>query len=100
MPNTLQQHADGLEALGTAAAIAEHLRTQGIKGNRMDSCSCAVARYLEKKIGQQVSVGPWTASELGGRHQEASWHPNTALHDFIRKFDINHYPDLVEEHRD
>ncbi|HEY8341447.1 MAG TPA: hypothetical protein VIK75_00350 [Calditerricola sp.] len=111
-----------LEELGSAEAIAQLLREQGIKGYRKVSTDCPIARYLSREIdasehGFAVAVdyepdsavlagvkevtihllNDWGDDEYGETIYEVigSFVAPESVSEFVRRFDDGDFPDLA-----
>lgn len=92
----LQVAYDKLAQFETAEEIATFLRGYGIKAYRRKSTTCAVAMFLEQMTGSPVSVGP---SSIGLAQKPGTIIVNNtkAIEQFIIRFDLGHYPDLIAD---
>lgn len=96
----LEGHIGELQALGSADAIADVMRSEGIKGHCQRANECALAQYLVAKTGLTASVGlssaflfesdrPYMA--MGTIH----FGELTPVGQFVRAFDARKYTDLI-----
>jgi hypothetical protein len=88
----------------TPDLVALTLQAQGITGHRNSVAGCPVARYLERSLGQRVSVISWSPQrfEIESFEIEPSpldmtqppWTvaPPAPVRDFIIDFDKGHHP--------
>lgn len=100
---TLQEVVDFVAAIGSPDKIAEYMREQGIKGRKMRSDSCIMARYLDKVYDhdlQFICAFPTSGFSIlrnGSDVMEETWGNPHNLADFMLEFDDGRYPELVEE---
>lgn len=78
----------------TVDAILARVRELGIKGFRLTSCNCVVARLLRQELGLRVRFNYGSVTINDEFHVELDGpNPFTEL---ARGFDDRHYPDLIE----
>lgn len=97
----VEGHIGELQALGSADAIADLMRSEGIKGHCQRANECALAQYLVAKTGLTASVGlssaflfesnPTAYLGMGTIH----FSEDTPVGQFIRAFDSRKYTDLI-----
>lgn len=90
--------------LSSPDEVAEALRVWKIKGYPRSPSTCPVARYVERRTGQQISVGDFTVRSF---IPAVMTHMITSVETvqlpavvqaFIHDFDVEHaYQDLCEE---
>lgn len=96
MTITATDVAEYLKSLGTMEdEIAATLKTNGIKGMRMESTSCPIANVLNSRFGMISSVGPYSITLYSPYEQEdlIVQTPHYVA-EFIRDFDKGEYPEL------
>jgi hypothetical protein len=92
-----------LQALGTTAQqVADTLDAEGIKGARMRASACPIANYLRDIYPDATTclVSPLraTVSVSNSRKETGdSVRLPQAITDFINRFDMGKYPNLIEE---
>lgn len=89
---------------GNGGEVAASLRRKGIKGERFRCTSCPLARFALSSAPPDVArsiVGHVFASCYAedSRQLEQTELP-TGCHDFVERFDMGEYPDLVEAAED
>ena len=100
---TLEEIVEFVASIGNPDKIAEYMREQGIKGRKMRSDSCVMARYIDKEFNhdlQFVCAFPMTGFSIqrnGSDTMEETWDNPHNLADFMSEFDGGRYPELVEE---
>lgn len=86
-----------LEALSwlgeTVEEVAEGLRARGIKGQRRESQSCVLARYLQEWWpAARVACGHcWDEGQI-----YSDWKVPSIIGMFEWQFDEGHFPDLID----
>lgn len=95
---TVRDVANQLQALGTAEAIAEFFRENGVMGLRRCPDACPVANHVKAQpLGSTwVSAGP-IGIGVGLKDKDAQWayaEEIPAVIDFINNFDMGVYPEL------
>lgn len=82
-----------LESFANADAVAEECRRHGVKGRQCEPSDGPVARLAALR-GVRLSVASrWFDHD----DPELAWHDTpTAVHDFVARFDVGEYPDLVD----
>lgn len=88
----IQPWVDKLGAM-TADGIAEFFQGEGIKADRADTVTCAVARFLKDQTGEDIRVHTTRVSD-GKTGLSIMVLPET-VKEFIQKFDRGEYPDLL-----
>ena len=84
---TSQELEVELAALGDSSeAVANALRSMGIKGRRRETCQCPLANYLRNISGEKIRVGYQTAGFVESNDRSAIRMPN-ACQNFIYNFD-------------
>jgi hypothetical protein len=84
-----------IDKLGkTETEIANTLLVMGLTGIPSDSCHCPVSNYLMAEGYQEVCVCDWN---IAADQEELI--PSVAMSRFIKSFDQDQYPELIEENR-
>lgn len=100
MSITVREALDRLASQPGPDAIAEFLRSEGIRGVRKSSECCVVASWLVWVTGEDViDVSPaWPGDPDPGEvgTSGASEPLPTVVRDFTIRFDAGCYPELVE----
>lgn len=107
----LREAVRRLEELGSAEAIAQFLREQGIKGYRRAMMDCPLARYLKREADADVIVDytkdeeavvirlvEYDGEDEYGEpvYQEiSSFLAPAPVRDFVRRFDNGDFADLA-----
>lgn len=74
--------------------IAEKISRSGVKGRVGSPFSCVLAKYIRHETGWKTSVDAWHTSPLRGKTYVEH---GRNLRTFIIRFDLNQYPELVED---
>lgn len=93
----VEPYRNKIAAFETAQEIREFLAGEGVKADFEGSTSCALAVYLSRESGCNVSVGLDTMSTFSGCFKDylrlgANTH---AMFNFVCNFDRGMYPELV-----
>lgn len=82
---------------GDADAVADSLRTKGIRGNRDDGCDCPIARVILAEFPESAA-GEWADSDGGWfvthgyiRTPDGEFDPPAPVAAFIELFDDGDY---------
>src|ERR1051325_7893263 len=93
---------DKLHGFETAEDIAEYFRHYGIKGTVANATACAITRFIEEETGEvgQYSTSPSFVTKIGNNNimNMASIRNTTAMVEFIHKFDLGKFPELVDNY--
>lgn len=88
-----------LQALGkTPDEVADSLRAKGIVGRQISAGCCPVANYLKSSTREscEPSVCAYFVDLLDGVTPATRVVPGPAVANFIRNFDRDKYPDLID----
>lgn len=81
----------------TSEDVAEFMRSHGVKGRPGSSCACALSRLFMKLTEyEDVSTSVKDVYLYGERRVGVMLNLDYASTSFVRDFDANKYPDLVE----
>lgn len=88
---------EALRRLGSSSdAIADSLAERGIRGQRMEERSCPLANYLLAECGVQVQIEVGSV-QIDGVDGFMSTAVCDGVEDFIKDFDDDEYPFLIQE---
>lgn len=89
-----------LEELGdTPEEIRESLGRMAIRGSAGSPRDCALARFLGRRFGEAFGVGGSLSVSRAVRWPGASCELPHPCNEFVRKFDAEGYPELLDEHQ-
>jgi hypothetical protein len=99
-----------LESLREADEIAKFFQIHGIKGVVVEACECPVSRYLKQGVSSEVivassSIGTSVSTKADPDGVAAYEYtlatfdrdPTSPVYKFIRNFDGEKYPSLMDE---
>lgn len=95
-PPTVPELLDKLEALGGPAQIALHFEAEKILAHPCRANTCAVAVYLQRETGLDVSVGALDCVVWRGSDGDQRYVLPEPIREFILGFDDLEYPDLID----
>ena len=98
-PNEAEDFSSRFRNVSTSDEVAEILRTAGIKGKRYELNACPLANLALHDIpGVDVEVDDeGLAIEVRATGMAFRHNTTPAMKDFIRRFDLGEFPDLIEE---
>jgi hypothetical protein len=93
---------DKLTQFESADEIADFFTEYNVKAIPGEAKTCAIAKWIENETGESVYVfhmGIDTADNWKANtdpNKEFQYPLTDAMHSFIKKFDSEHYPQLLE----
>lgn len=81
-----------LETLGSPDQIALFFKQEQVFGRPCVAFECPVANYVKRETGEMTSVSGWSVTS-GDVRVEFPW--ESAISDFVARFDGFGYPDLI-----